>query len=89
LVFLKQKKSADMNTDIRIRSQILKKIQKIPSYRLKELDDFVSKLERTAGKKDRILSFAGAWENIETSIFDEFTENLISNRQKNRTRIDE
>jgi hypothetical protein len=78
-----------MNTDIRIRSQILKRIQKIPSNRLAELNDFVSKLERNAGKKDRILSFAGAWENLETSIFDEFTEKLISNRQKNRSRIDE
>jgi len=78
-----------MSTDIKIRSQILKRIQKIPSNRLKELDDFISKLEKNAGKKEKILSFAGAWENMETSIFHEFTENLISNRQKNRSRIDE
>ncbi len=78
-----------MNTEIRIRSQILKRIQKVPSNRLKELNDFISKLEQSAGKKDRILSFAGAWQNIDTSTFDEFTENLISTRQKNRSRIDE
>lgn len=78
-----------MNTETKIRSQILKRIQRIPSDRLNELNDFVSKLERTTGKKDRILSFAGAWENMESSIFDEFTANLISNRQKNRSRINE
>jgi hypothetical protein len=78
-----------MNTDIRIRSQILRRIQKVPSNRLKELNDFISKLERSAGRKDRILSFAGAWQNIDSSTFEEFTENLISNRKKNRNRIDE
>jgi hypothetical protein len=78
-----------MNTEFRIRSQILRRIQKVPSHRLKELNDFISKLERSAGRKDRILSFAGAWQNIDSSTFDEFTENLISNRQKNRSRIDE
>lgn len=78
-----------MNTEIYLRSQILKRIQKIPSTRLKELDDFVSKLERVAGKKERILSFAGVWKNMDISIMKDFTENLISNRQKNRNRIDE
>ena len=78
-----------MNTEIYLRSQILKRIQKIPSTRLKELNDFVAKLERSPGKKDRILSFAGTWESTDKSIINEFTENLISNRQKNRNRIDE
>jgi hypothetical protein len=78
-----------MKTDVQIRSQILKRVQKIPSNRLDELNEFISKLERNAGKKDLILSFAGAWENIEDSIFQDFTENLTSNRKKNRSRIDE
>jgi hypothetical protein len=78
-----------MNTEIQIRSQILKKIKKIPSNRLKELNDFVSKLGRNAGEKEKILAFAGAWKDMDTSILKEFTENLISNRQKNRNRIDE
>jgi hypothetical protein len=73
-----------MNSDTLIRSQILKKIQRIPSDRLKELNDFVSKLEKSHEKKERILAFAGAWENMEPSIFNELTENLISNRRKNR-----
>lgn len=78
-----------MNTEIQIRSQILKKIRKIPSSKLQELNEFVSKLERTTSEKDRILSFAGAWENLDPAILEELTENLITNRKKNRSRIDE
>ncbi len=78
-----------MLTSNKIRSQILRKIQKIPSNKLGELNDFVTKLEETADRKDKILSFAGAWENIEENIFHELTGNLISNRQKNQRRADE
>ena len=72
-----------MITETQIRSQILRRIQRIPSNRLVELNEFVSKLEQTSGNKDKILSFAGAWENLDSNAFDELTENLISNRQLN------
>ena len=49
----------------------------------------LSEAKGSEGKKDRILSFAGAWENMETATIDEFTKNLIANRQENRGRIDE
>ena len=72
-----------MITETQIRSQILRRIQRIPSNRLVELNEFVSKLEQTSGNKDKILSFTGAWENLDSNAFDELTENLISNRQLN------
>ena len=75
-----------MITETQIRSQILRKIQRIPSNRLIELNEFVSKLEQASGKKDKILSFAGVWENLDINTFDELTENLISNRQRNKRR---
>jgi hypothetical protein len=75
-----------MITETQIRSQILRRIQRIPSNRLVELNEFVSKLEQTSSNKDKILSFAGAWENLDTNTFDELTENLISNRQRNNRR---
>ncbi|MEI6756407.1 MAG: hypothetical protein WCK85_01035 [Chlorobium sp.] len=40
-------------------------------------------------KKSKTLSFAGAWQNIDDTVFNEFTTKLISNRQRNRRRIDE
>lgn len=78
-----------MITDIQRRNQILKRINRIPKDKLKELDDYITKLEHEPGRKNRTLSFAGAWNDIDEYVFDELTEKLITNRQKNRRRIDE
>ena len=78
-----------MITNTQIRNQILRKIQRIPDDKLKELEVFVSKLEETTNKKDKNLSFAGAWENIDDNLFNEFTDNLIDRRQRSKRRIDE
>lgn len=71
-------------TDTQKRQQILRRIYRIPNEKLKELEDFISKLEPDNNKKDRILSFAGSWQNMDDSVFIELTENLISNRQRNK-----
>jgi len=78
-----------MITDTQRRTQILRKINRIPVDKLEELDDFVSKLEENVVKKTRTLSFAGAWRDIDESVFKDLTQDLISNRQRNRRRIDE
>lgn len=78
-----------MITDTQRRNQILRRISRIPKDKLKELDEYVSKLEQEISKKNRTLSFAGAWKDIDSTVFDDFTINLISNRQKNRRRLDE
>jgi hypothetical protein len=75
--------------DPKIRSRILRKIQRIPSNRLKEIDDFVSQLESSTNKKEKNLSFAGAWKNIDDSTLEELTDNLIKKRQQNKRRISE
>lgn len=78
-----------MITDIQRRNQILKRISKIPKEKLKELDEYISKLEHDVERNNKTLSFAGAWKDMDESVFDEFTKKLITNRQKNRRRIDE
>ena len=78
-----------MMTDTQRRQQILKKIYRVPSNKLKELDDFVSKLEQKTDKKDQIMSFAGAWQNIDNLVFKDLTDNLINNRQRNKRRDNE
>ncbi len=77
-----------MITDTQRRNQILRRISRIPEDRLKELDDYVSKLEQENNTKKKTLSFAGAWQDIDNSVFYDLTDNLINNRQKNRRRID-
>lgn len=78
-----------MSIDTQIRSKLLRKIQRIPSNRLKEIDDFISLMESSTNKKDKNISFAGAWVNIDDSVFVNLTDNLIENREKNKRRINE
>jgi hypothetical protein len=76
-----------MIIDTQIRSRILRKIQRIPSDRLKEIDEFISRLESSTSKKERNLSFAGAWRNIEDSTYKDLTDNLIGKRQQSKRRL--
>jgi len=76
-----------MITDTQRRNQILRRISRIPKDKLKELDDYISKLERNISKKSKTLSFAGSWIDIDESVFKDFTADLIDNRNKNRRRI--
>ena len=78
-----------MITDAQIRNQIIRQIQRIPPEKLKELEDFILKLDESKNKKAKILSFAGAWKNIDGSVLNDLTENLISSRLKNKRRFDD
>jgi hypothetical protein len=77
-----------MITDTQRRNQILRRISRIPKDKLKELEDFLTKLEKNISKKSKTLSFAGSWQDIDDSVFEYLTNNLMSNRQNNRRRID-
>lgn len=78
-----------MKTETQIRNQILRRIQRIPGDKLKDLSDYVAKLEQNINKKEKILSYAGAWENMDDSVFEELTEKIISRRERNKRRSDE
>lgn len=78
-----------MITDTQRRNQILRRISRIPKDKLKDLDEYVSKLEYSVSNKSRTLSFAGALQDMDDDVLDDLTVNLISNRKRNRRRIDE
>jgi hypothetical protein len=78
-----------MATDIQLRNHILQKVRNFPIDQLKELNAFISTLEKTNGNKDKILSYAGAWGQIDDNLFDELTKDLMSRRQRSRSRADE
>lgn len=77
-----------MIPDSQIRQQILRKVRRIPSNKLIELNEYLNKLEQTTENKSKILSYAGSWNNIDESAFAEFTDNLILNRRKNSRRFE-
>jgi hypothetical protein len=78
-----------MLTDTQRRNQILKRINKMSSDKLEDLEKYVSKLEQETDKKSNSILYAGAWKDIEDSVFEDFTTNLINKRRNNRQRIDD
>lgn len=78
-----------MTTENQIRQLIFRKIRRIPASKLNDLNDYLSRLKQPNDKSSKILSFAGSWNNIDETAFDELTNQLISNRSKNTGRFDE
>jgi hypothetical protein len=78
-----------MITDKQRRNQIIRRIQKISPDKIKRLQDFIDKLEENTPSKKKVLSYAGAWSDIDEDLFNDLTENLISKRKKNKRRFEE
>ncbi|NCA86547.1 MAG: hypothetical protein EOM83_13405 [Clostridia bacterium] len=78
-----------MISETKIRNQILRIIERMPGEQLSKLDMYLKKLALEKTKKDRILSYAGAWKDMGDNIFRGFTEELIARRQENKRRSDE
>lgn len=85
---LKKKKELEfMKSDQQKRSRIIKKIKTLPINQLDELEKVLFKNHGISEKSD-ILSFAGSWADLDEDVFNDLTENLIKNRQKNQRRYD-
>ena len=78
-----------MITDKQRKNQILRRIQKLSPDKIKELHEFMDQLEQETPKKGKILSYAGAWSDMDESTLNDLTKNLISSRQKNKRRFEE
>ncbi len=78
-----------MITDKQRRNQIIRRIQKISPDKIKKLQDFIDQLEENTPSKRKVLSYAGAWKDIDEDVFKDLTENLISKRQKNKRRFED
>ncbi len=77
-----------MITDTQRKNKILRRINQIPADKLKELDEFVSTLEQGVLPTSKKLVFAGAWRDIDDVVFNDFTNDLIGNRQRILIRLD-
>jgi hypothetical protein len=72
-----------------LRHQLLKRIQKIPQQQLQELDNYAAKLESIDASKEKILSYAGIWKDLDSELFDELTENIHGRRADSKRRVNE
>jgi hypothetical protein len=75
-----------MTVDSPMRKRLIKKIQQIPEDKLQKIDVFLEELDDSIGKKEVIISYAGAWKDLDNSILEEFTEGLKTRRESNRGR---
>lgn len=78
-----------MTIETKKRQKILRRIYNIPEERLNELEEFLAKIELQTQKEQNNLSFAGSWHNIDNSVFQNLTEDLIKNRSRNSRRKNE
>ena len=78
-----------MKSDTQIRDQLIQRIHRIRADKLKQLDDYAAKLEEKIHNKEKILSFAGAWDNLDDDLFNDLTNKLTTRRQENNRRINE
>jgi len=78
-----------MTTETKIRNQILKRIERIPGEQLSKLNKYLKKLESRQAKTNKILSYAGVWNDLDEDTLSEFTEKLTARRQENNRRSNE
>jgi len=64
-------------------------IGKVPPDKLSDLLEYITTLEKSMEKQSKVLSYAGSWNNIDDSAFDELTTELISNRSRSTRRHNE
>jgi len=77
-----------MIKDTEIRDRLSNKIKQIPSDKLELLEEFILKLENSTNDKEEILSFSGAWIDMDEKLLEEFTGKLISRRENSKRRAD-
>jgi hypothetical protein len=73
-----------MNVNSKLRNNLIRKIQKLSIDKLAEVTSLLSKVENQFKSKENTIKLAGAWKNIENDWLSDFTENLHSNRAKDR-----
>lgn len=73
-----------MRSQSRLRNSLIRKIQRLSVRKLQELGDFLSGIESEMNSKNKTLKLAGSWKDMEDELLKDLTENLHTNRSKDR-----
>jgi len=71
----------------KLKDKIISRISRMNRNRLQYIDKYIDQLEEMNKKRQAILSFAGAWKDIDEEVFKDFTDHLHSNRTLGNERI--
>jgi hypothetical protein len=76
-----------MNVKNRLKNNLVRKIQMLSTDKLTEVDRFLGKFEEQLKSKEKTLSMAGLWKNLDSDFFMDLTDKLhdlrINDRQIN------
>lgn len=73
-----------MNVDQRLRNSLVRKLQRLPTDKLSEVNELLGKIENQLRSKDKTLQLAGSWKDVEDDFFTEMVEKLHRNRSQDR-----
>ncbi|EKB48599.1 hypothetical protein [Cecembia lonarensis] len=73
-------------TTKQLKERLIKRIENLSPEKLQDLSRFLESLE-TENNKMKVLTFAGAWTDLDRETFDELTNNLENRRKSKRTRF--
>ncbi len=73
-----------MNSNNKLRNSVLKKIQQLPAVKLREVDNLLNEIEDQIATKEKTLTLAGSWKDLDDELFSDLTSNLHQNRNNDR-----
>ena len=65
-----------------IKHKIIKHLDKVPDELLKEVYAYLMSLEKSENKKERILSYAGSWSDMDDETFDFLVKSVRERRKR-------
>jgi len=69
-----------------IKNKIINELNRIPDYKLAEIYDFVHYyrlgLQQSVENIDKIMEFAGCWNDMPERVFDEFISDIVKRRKQ-------
>ena len=64
-----------------IKAKIIDRLENFSTNKLEDVWNFIDHLEEENANKKNLLCFAGTWKDIDDSLFEDLTTNLISRRK--------
>lgn len=74
-------------TDNNLRDKLIHRINSLSRDKLENIDEYIDLLEGSEQSKQKILSSAGVWKDMDEDIFQSLTVHLHANRQQGSKRI--
>lgn len=73
-----------MDVRNRLRNNLIRKIQRLSTEKLTEVNDLLKTIGNQLHSKDKTLKLAGIWKDLGDDIFEDLTERLHRNRANDR-----